>query len=501
MSERSKRLKWNTISSIALQLTTVVCGFILPRLILGTFGSEVNGLVNSISQFLSVITFLELGVGAVVQSALYKPLAVGDTKRISEIVRSATDFFRKLARILLVYIIVLMMVYPAISGRGFGYPYTSSLIAIISISLFAQYYFGIPNIILLTADQKGYIHYIAQIIAVILNTFLCWGLIRLGAGIHIVKLTTSIIFFIRPLVVYRYVNSHYQIDRHIIITDEPIKQKWNGVAQHIAAFVLDGTDVMVLTLFSTLSNVSIYSVYHSVIYGIKQLIISMTNGIQSVFGELWARNDKDELRNFFSWIEWIIHTVSIYAFGCVATLIIPFVRVYTHGVNDANYIVPVFAIIITIAHMSHCLRLPYQMMILACNRFKETQRDYIASALINLIISIITVCFWGLIGVAIGTLIAMIHQTIWMVLYNHKHLLKLPLKQFGKQILVDATVFCIGYGIGLLISLKELTFLSWFVMAIEVAFLWGIIVLGVNILFYKDNVMRVASMLFHAGKR
>ena len=73
--QRKRRLFYNTISSLIFQLTTIICGFILPRLILTAFGSEVNGLVNSIIQFLGIISFLELGVGAVVQSTLYKPLA------------------------------------------------------------------------------------------------------------------------------------------------------------------------------------------------------------------------------------------------------------------------------------------------------------------------------------------------------------------------------------------------------------------------------------------
>jgi len=72
---RKKLLAFNTVSSLAYELTVIICGFILPRLILGSFGSEVNGLVNSINQFLAIIAFLELGVGSVVQSSLYKPLS------------------------------------------------------------------------------------------------------------------------------------------------------------------------------------------------------------------------------------------------------------------------------------------------------------------------------------------------------------------------------------------------------------------------------------------
>ena len=71
---RKKLLALNTSSSLIFQLTTIVCGFIVPRIILKSYGSEVNGLINSIMQFLAIISFLELGVGAVIQSSLYNPL-------------------------------------------------------------------------------------------------------------------------------------------------------------------------------------------------------------------------------------------------------------------------------------------------------------------------------------------------------------------------------------------------------------------------------------------
>lgn len=97
MAGRGKKLALNTITSLGLQVVSVICGFILPRLILESFGSDVNGLVNSITQFLGVITLLDLGVGAVVQSALYKPLADNNTNMISKIYVSANKFFRRLA--------------------------------------------------------------------------------------------------------------------------------------------------------------------------------------------------------------------------------------------------------------------------------------------------------------------------------------------------------------------------------------------------------------------
>lgn len=497
---RKKLLAKNTVASLLSQITALVCGFILPRLFLEYFGSEVNGLVNSITQFLGVISFLELGVGAVVQSSLYKPLAEGDKQQVSRVMVSADRFFRRLAQILLGYVLSLVTVYPLIANQSFGYLYTATLIAAISISSFAQYYFGIVNSLLLNADQRGYIQYNAQTITVVLNTVVCVFMIKLGGSVQLVKLTTSLIYLARPLALRIYVNRRYQIDWKIQYDGEPIQQKWNGVAQHIAAVVLDGTDTIVLTLLSTLSNVSIYSVYFMVIKGVKTLFLSMTNGIQSLLGELWARQELEELRKTFGWTEWCIHTGTTFVFSCTAALIVPFVRVYTAGINDANYIQPAFAILLTLANAMHCLRLPYNIMVLAAGHYKQTQKNYIVAATINIVLSVLTVKAWGLIGVAIGTFAAMAYQTVWLAIYDSKHFVSWPMKSVIKQFAVDGITAVFIVVISGMLTMHSVTYLSWIMLAIVTALLAVIITAFLNFIVYKEKMMALIHILLK-GKR
>ena len=491
-SLRSKRLKLNTVTSLANQIITIICGIILPRLILITYGSEVNGLINSITQFLQIIAFLELGVGAVVQSSLYKPLAKKDSISISKIIVSSQKFFSKLAMILLVYVVILMVAYPFIAEQDFSWLYTSTMIGIISISSFAQYFFGITNSLLLKADQRGYIQYGIQLATVIFNTVACVILIEFGVGIHIVKLTTSLLYLLRPIILYIYVTKHYKLNRHIKYQEEPIKQKWNGVAQHVAAVVLDGTDNIVLTLFSTLSNVSIYSIYHLVIYGVKNLFMSLTNGMHSLIGELWAKQELDTLKDTFGYFEWILHTGTVFVFGCTGMLIIPFISVYTVGVTDVNYIQPLFAVVITFAHAGHCMRLPYSLMILAGGHFKQTQSNYIIAATINIVLSVVLVISLGLVGVAIGTLVAMVYQTVWMAYYISKNLIKWPFKNFIKQICVDALSVLVAILASYWITMSSLSYIAWIVMAVKIAFIWMVVIFFINLVFYRGYVLEPA---------
>ncbi len=505
---RKTKLMLNSVSSLIYQVITIICGFILPRFFLSFYGSSVNGLVSSITQFLGFISLAECGVGAVVQSALYKPLASNDMQEVSKIIRSAERFFRRIAYILVVYTAFLMVFYPLITLNSFDYLFTLILIFVISISSFAQYYLGMTYRLLLNADQLGFIQYSIHSAALILNTVSCILLMKAGASIQIVKLTTSLIFLAQPVLLAVIAKRKYNIDHKIQFTGEPIKQKWNGLAQHIATVVLGNTDTVVLTFFSTLENVSVYAVYHLVVNGVKQIVVSMTNGMQAMLGNMLAKNETDELNRSFSQIEWFLHTLVTFVFSVTAVLIVPFVCVYTADITDANYIVPAFAYLITIAQASYCLRLPYNIMVLAAGHYRQTQWSAIIEAAINIVVSVVLVFKFGLIGVAIGTLAAMAYRTLYLAWYLSHNIIYRSLRHFIKHILTDAACVTLLFGVLKLFpeffTMRQNSYAAWVVLAVKFgcAALFAEVV--VNMIMYRKNMFilkkRVGPKLFNGGR-
>lgn len=492
---KSKVLFYNSISPLIYQMTTIICGFILPRLILGHFGTEVNGLVNSITQFLGIIAFLELGVGAVVQSSLYKPLSDNDDIAVSKVITSADKFFRHLGYVLAIYVIAMLFYYPYLVKQNFSFTFTATLIIAISIRSFAQYFFGIVNRLLLLADQKAYIQYIAQTLAVITNTLGCYTLIAFDCSVQVVYGMTSVIFFLQPLAIHLYIKKHYTLNRKIHYDVEPIKQKWNGIAQHIAAVILTGSDTVILTVFSSLVNVSIYTVYYLPMSGSRLIIMSMISGIMALIGNLWAKQDLKELRKVFAWTEWLIHTGTTLIFTLTAVLIVPFVQVYTHGVSDANYIQPLFGILLVAANSGHCLRLPYNIMILAAGHYKQTQHNYIIAAVMNIVISIIGVKQFGLIGVTLGTMAAMVYQTVWMAWYNSKNFIQWPMRNFFKQMAVNAVSAVSIFTVTGYFNMTGVSYLGWVVLAIKATVCGVFVVFLINYIFYKEFVLKITDKI------
>ena len=490
---RKRKLLLNTGTGIVKQLIAVICGFILPRYMLLYYGSAVNGLISSITHFLSFISLLDMGVGAVVQANLYKPLADKDNDQISRIVKSSERFFRRLAYIFIGYILVLCFIFP--SMVEFGAWYTVSLLIIIAISTLAQYLFGMTYQLLLNADQKSYIQLMMQIGMILLNTIFSIILMKLGASVHVVKAMTTVVFVLRPLGQMLYVNRHYDLNKKIKIIGEPIKQKWNGFSQHFAAVVCQNIDVAVLTLFSTLENVSIYSVYFNVTNGVEQIIMTAATGLESLFGNMIAKNEKDKLLMTFGAIEWITHASVTIIFTIAAITIVPFISVYTRGITDADYIAPLFGMLLVTAYGAQCLRVPYFRVIKAAGHFKETQNGAYISAGLNIVITVALVFKFGLIGAAVGTLVAMLYHTCYFVWYLQKNILERPARYFVGYIITDTIIAISSYLITKSFVANSSSYGEWVILAIKVGMIVICISAFVNLVAHRKEMKTMIGLI------
>ena len=197
------------------------------------------------------------------------------------------------------------------------------LIVSIAINAYSQYYIGITYRILLNAMQYMYIQSVIGIMTTILNVGISVFLMNAGYSIAWVKFVGAFVFLMQPIAIMLVVKSKTSINTQEKYDKEPIEQKWNGLAQHVAFVIFENTDIIVLTLFSTYKNISIYAVYNLVTNGIRLAINSLTEGVKSLLGKLYAEGKQRELQNFFGYYEWIMHVSVTVIFSLCAVLISP----------------------------------------------------------------------------------------------------------------------------------------------------------------------------------
>lgn len=489
-TQRARRAKLNILVSLAGQFVTLICGLIVPRLMIGHFGSTAYGATASIAQFLAYITLLEAGIGGVARAALYKPLAENDHHEISAVVSEIRRFFRVIGIVFAVYVVILTCSYHSLAHvRIFDWTTTAMLVVVISISTFAQYFIGISNTILLQAAQRTYITKLVSISATCLNTVAIVILVRMNCSLVVVKLVSSIVFALRPFVLWWYVRKHFSLVPVKETNTRHLEQKWNALGQHIAYFLHSNTDIAVLTVLVNLASVSVYSVYQMIVSEIQNFSASFSTGMESVFGDMLAKREDDLLQRTFGYYETLISFISVILFSVTAAMIIPFVKLYTAKITDVNYIHPTFALLLILASMLYCMRMPYHTMVMAAGHFRQTQKAAYGEAIINIVSSVLLVFRFGLAGVAAGTVAATLFRFCFYAFYLSKNIFNRPLAKFLKRMAVNFGTFSLIFVLGnwFISHVGIHSYFDWILYAAVVTVFSAAAVIAETMIFYRQD--------------
>ena len=472
--EKKQNLRKNVFFSIIHHIVAVIVGLIVPRLILKQYGSGVNGYIYSITQMLSIITYFDFGVSSVAQAALYKPLVERNMTLISEMYHAVKKYFRTLGIGLFFYVLFLCGYY-SISKTEYPMFFSVSLVLCLAVSMIGQYLFGLTDQVLLSADQKMYICTKIDIVVIIFNGLATYFGIRKGLSIQAVKLVTSVIFLTKPLILHGYVLKRYQLKKSISNEKYVIPQQWSGLLQHVASILIISLDTIVLTFCSSLQNISVYNVYTLPLNGLRGLVTSVGGGYKSFLGQALVSENNESLSVEFSKFEMLFHFLANLILCVSATMIVPFVKIYTAGVDDAEYTNYQFAYLIVFSYSLLVLRIPYTTVIHSAGHFKETQLYCIVEMVINILVSFVLTSKLGLVGVTIGTLLAIVYRLIASVIYLRKNILNRKIFFFGKRVLEDLVIVVIYGIISNRIHVMVDSYLSWAIYASVVTFLFFII--------------------------
>ena len=498
---KTKTMK-NIFFSLLTQIVCIICGFIVPKLFLSNYGSDVYGLVTSITQFVAYITLLESGVGLVTKSVLYKAIADKDEKKINSIVHYTQRFFNKIVYVFIIYVIILCLVYPHFrAAQEFDSIFTISLIIIISFSAVFEYFIGITYKLYLQADQKTYVVSYIQIITYIINTILIVLLVNLKCDIRFVKFISSLTFIARPLIQKLYIK--HKLKRNFLNYDKNyrLENQKNGLSQHIAGVINNNVDVSLLTMFTPVVNISIYSVYNLIVGQLKTLINGFAVGTDAFFGDLYAKKNKEKLNKYFDAYETIFLIIITVIYSCCSILIVPFVSIYTSDINDANYIQKSFAFLLVITTHISTIKSLYNSITYNAGKFKETEKGAWIEVLINIIISVIMVKKYGLIGVLIGTLCATIFRGLEFWLFSFKNIFEKSclnsLKKIILSLLLNVLFYIFGYSF---IESNVSSYYLWIMYAAVGFSVISLITIVCNFIINYKEIMRTIELVKEVKK-
>ena len=469
LNTRKKEFLLTVVSNFALQVVTALCGFVLPPLIIGTFGSSVNGMVSSINQFIAYLSIVEAGVGGASISALYKPLAMNDIEERNAILSATAKFYNRSGILFTVLIFAFAFVYPLIVGGEVDRIQSGLMVLVLGITGAAEFFLIGKYRVLLTADKKLYVISLVQMIALVLSTFLAVFLIKLGQGIIIVKLASALFFLFRYVILALYVRRCYS---DVDFTAEPdtnaISQSKNVLVHHIGGLVVFNSPLVIITIFCSLKDASVYTVYAMVFSAISSLLGSFSNGMQSFFGESLVKESIEQTRRIFAKYETIFFAVEGWFYAMTFLLIMPFMRLYTAKMTDADYMQPMLAVLFVAVGVLTNIRNPSIQLINAAGHFKKTQWRSVIEACLNVICSIVGVLLFGFKGVLLGAVCSGLYRGVDVIVYISRHILhSIPsgILAATKILIFGFVFFLLCYAIfGKFFSADS--YLQWFFLAV-----------------------------------
>ena len=410
---RTKKSFYNVTATIALYFVQTLTAFILRKVFLSALGLDYAGLESVFANILSLLSLAELGVGPAITYRLYKPLAQGDRREVALLMGAYRRFYRIIALVITIIGIVFSFFLPYIIKNT---PiHTEKLYIYFYLYLLqtsASYLLAYKRSILL-ADQEQYVTVIVDIIFNILQF-----IIRLLVLYYTQNYSLYLVFGIIRVVVGNAVISRICDRNYPFLIDNEwnkksdIKSKMKDMSQDIGYilfhkighYVYYSTDGIVISSFLGLAKAGLLSNYNMIVGVISNLIIQCSSAIQASVGNLVSltKEDKDAVQLLLKRLNYLYYSILSFCTICLFCLLSPFVRLW---LGEDYVISQGVVLVICINLFVFCFHQPIANLYTVTGLFKEDKITSPAAAILNLVVSVLTVKEYGLIGVYIGTIL------------------------------------------------------------------------------------------------
>lgn len=408
--DRTKRAAKNVSITLLCQILYIIVSFVCRTVFTKILGAEYLGINGLFSNILTVLSFVELGIGSAIVYKMYKPLSEKDERSLCIYL----NFYKKVYRIIILLITVLgILLIPFLDYlvNAEDIDLNITILYLLYLADTITSYIYVYKKSLLIADQKNYIIEIyTQIFNIIINIvqivvlfishqFILYLIVKIVGG------------FICNMVLASKVNMDYPFAKKVIkesINKEDeleFKKNIKGLLLgKIASISFDGTDNVFISLFSGVSTVGVLSNYTMILTTSNAIVNKVFYSLTSTVGKLSVESNSKHVESVFKKIYFVNTLIYGYMFVGMSTLLQKFV---TEIWLDEIFHLPTYALELFIIEV--CLRgisYPLYMTRTAYGKFYQLQWISALSAVLNIVLDFILGSRYGLAGIILATIVS-----------------------------------------------------------------------------------------------
>lgn len=508
-SRLSKSIQ-NAKVALVFYFLNLVLQFFSRKIFLDYLGSEVLGLNTTAQNLLGFLNLAELGIGSAVAYNLYKPIYEGDKRAINDIVSIQGWLYRRVAYVVMTGACILMCFFPLIFDKAnvpLWYTYATFLALLVSALLG---YFVNYKMIVLSADQKEYkITYCTQGVKIVKVLLQMVAIMTLPNGYVYWIALEVLMAVVSSAVLNRTLKKEYPWLCPAIEKGKRVQREYPGIIRKtkqlffhkIGGLVLFQTTPLVIYAYTSLTLVAIYGNYMLIVIAVTSLMNALLNGINAGIGNLVAEGEKKKIKSVF----WQLTTLRMWlaSVACFGIYLLghSFICIWI----GEEYVMPqsTFLVLIIITFIQ--LTRTNEVFLNAYGLFQDVWAPVIEASL-NLGLSILLGCYYGLTGILIGVLISLVIVIgIWKPFFLYHKAFKENVWEYGwlllKKMFILFCCFCFANFIAVhSMKLPIETLGDWCICAVFSISLYMIVsltLLCISDFSFRMIASRICQMIFY----
>ena len=486
MESKGKKIKNNLVSSLISQIVLISLSFLLPRLYLENFGSEVNGVLSTIKQIFVYMFLLEAGVGLASTQALYKRIGNKDYKSASEVLSATNTYYKRTGIVYLIIILIIASVYSFLIPTSINSLELFAIIILYAMPALFSYFVQAKYRILMEVDGRKYVINNSETILQLASNIAKILVLLLTDSLVLIQLSYCIIYLIQLGYLYIYAKRRYKwLDLKAKPDFKAIGQKNSVLVHQLSGMVFNNTDVILISLLADFKAASIYAIYNIFFSQVQNFIVNLVSSFTFALGQTF-HTDREKFHKLYNAYEtfYVMGTYIIYTL--MAVFLLPIIQIYTSGINDANYSNPLLLLLFVLMNLFANAKLPANSIIEYSGDFKNTRTFAIIEMVMNITLTIVGILYFGICGAILGTIAALIYRGIVTIHFSNKKVLNRGQWATYKIIIANALAFVI---VMLIFYVDAFSSVAFFPLVLKgiIHSIWIVaLFLGVNFLFNKS---------------
>ena len=401
------------ISGVFSQLITLVMPFVIRTIIIYSLGDEFVGANSLFGSILQVLSLAELGFATAMVFSMYKPIAEDNVELVCALLKLYRNVYRVIGLVILAVGLSLMPALPFIVTGTV--PESLNLSVLYLLALFntvSSYFFFAYKSALLTAHARADVSTLITAITCFAQYAVQILVLLHFKNYYAYYIFTPVFTILANLLRSKAVDILYpqyacrgRVDKASLSV---IKKNVGGLfLQRIGSVVVNSTDVIVISIFfeNSLKEVALYNNYYFIMNAVSGFLIVVYNSISAVIGNaIVTKSKEDNYKDFskFTFLNlWIVGWCTV----CLFTLYQHFMMIWMgQRLYDGLWTVALFSFYFFL-YRSRALVSSYKS---AAGIFWQDRWRSVLSSLLNILLDVVLVQFWGVNGILIATIVSML---------------------------------------------------------------------------------------------